>query len=81
MWRLEESPRERLDPLERFWSKDAAEVFRTIVSSVRFRAQEGGFEPSDDDIAAMFNIVVTNYAYSAHKNRKLKKAIKKAVAD
>ena len=48
------------------------------VLTVRIRAKEGGFDPTDQDIFDMFNLVVLNFAYSACKDRKIKKLVKKS---
>ena len=62
-----------------FWRMDCRDVF--LDTCVRARQELRGFirEPTDDDVFTMFQIVLLNFAYAAHRDAKSKAFIQKSV--
>jgi len=62
-----------------FWSDDCGKIFRFITSIAQKELQEKGVQPSKDNLFDVFNIIVLNFAYSSHKDPRMKKFIKSSI--
>ncbi len=70
------------NPLARkkeFWSDDCGTILRFITSIVEKEFQEKGVHLSEETLFDVFNIIVMNFAYSSHKDPRMKKFIKSSV--
>jgi len=63
-----------------FWSDDCGRILRFLTSMVERELNEKGVYASEDNLFDVFNIIVMNYAYSAHKDPRMKKFIKGCVS-
>ncbi|WP_165797295.1 hypothetical protein [Solimonas fluminis] len=55
-----------------FWQQDTADVFDEIIADARRLLGPLGFATDDEAAFNLFNIVVLNYAYSAHDQPKMR---------
>ena len=62
-----------------FWSDDCGRILKFISSMVEKELQEKGCGLSEENTFDVFNIIVLNYAYSAHKDPRMKKFIKGSI--
>ena len=58
-----------------FWQMDTATVFDEIIDDAKSVLSESGIQFDDETLFNMFNIIVLNYAYSAHNQPKMKEFI------
>ena len=61
-------------------SDDCGRILRFLTSMVERELNKKGVCPSEDNLFDVFNIIVMNYAYSAHKDPRMKKFIKGCVS-
>ena len=64
-----------------FWSDDCGKILRFITSMVEKQLQEKEVKFSEENVFDVFNIIVLNYAYSAHKDLRMKKFIKSSIGN
>jgi hypothetical protein len=64
---------------ESFWRRDCSEVFRDVCELARHRFNARGIYETEDGIFNMFQIVVLNFAYGAHRSPQSKAFIQKAL--
>jgi hypothetical protein len=62
-----------------FWADDCGRILRFIISMIEKELQEKGVMPSEENLFDVFNIIVLNFAYSAHKDPRMKKFIKGSI--
>lgn len=62
-----------------FWADDCGRVLMFIASMIEKELQETGVMPSEENLFDVFNIIVLNFAYSAHKDPRMKKFIKASI--
>jgi len=61
-----------------FWQRDCGEVLLEICGSARQKLANYGVRATDDQLLSMFNIIVLNFAYSAHKHATNRAFIKRS---
>jgi len=62
-----------------FWKYDCGESFKIICNSARLVFANLGIQETNDQLLSMFNIIVLNFAYSAHKHPQTKAFIQKSM--
>lgn len=62
-----------------FWKKDCGEVFIDICNRARQKLQSLSVCATEDQIFNMFNIIVLNFAYNAHKSPETKAFIQQSI--
>jgi hypothetical protein len=63
-----------------FWQKDCGEALREICGRARHKLTGCGVAPiTDDDVMWMFQIIILNFAYGAHKDAESKAFIQKSI--
>ena len=62
-----------------FWQKDCGEVFLEICGRARQKLDSHSVRATDDQLLSMFNIIVLNFAYGAHKHPGTKAFIQKSI--
>ena len=62
-----------------FWRADCGDVFLDLCLRARQELKGYVSNPSDDQVFNMFQIVLLNFAYAAHKNPKSKAFVQKSV--
>ena len=63
-----------------FWADDCGRVLRFIATATAKELGEVGFAASDDELIDVFNVIVLNFAYSAHRDPRMKKFITSSTA-
>jgi hypothetical protein len=62
-----------------FWQRDCGQVFLTICGQARQKLANCGVKATENDLLTMFQIIVLNFAYGAHKDPESKAFIQKSV--
>jgi len=62
-----------------FWRADADKVLEDLAGRASRRLRELGVSPTDDELASMVQVIISNFAYTAHRNPQSKSFIQKAV--
>lgn len=62
-----------------FWQKDCGEVFLEICDRARQKLDSHAVRAIDDQLLSMFNIIVLNFAYGAHKHPGTKAFIQQSI--
>ena len=75
-WIDEIAPR-GVDPS--FWRKDCGTVLLEICDTARRKLASDAIRATDDQLLAMFQIIVLNFAYGAHKHPQSKAFIQQSV--
>jgi len=64
---------------EAFWQRDCGDVFQEVCERARRRLGALGVSGSDEDVFNMFQMIVLNFAYGAHRHPQSKAFIQKAL--
>jgi len=64
---------------EQFWQQDCGEAFARITTAAAAKLRAAGVEPTTDDLFNMFQIIVLNFAYVAHRSNRSKAFIEMAL--
>ena len=64
-----------------FWDDDCGKIFRFITSMAEKELREKGVWLSEENLFDVFNIMVMSYAYSSHKDPRMKKFIQKSIGN
>ena len=64
---------------QEFWSDNCGKVLMFITSMTQKELQEQGLTTINDELFDIFNIIVMNFAYSAHQDPRLEKFIKSSI--
>lgn len=62
-----------------FWKADCGEVFEQMTEFAISHFEEQGINISDDDAFNLFQIILLNFAYTAHNNPSSKAFIQKSI--
>jgi hypothetical protein len=62
-----------------FWQKDCGEVFLEICGRAHQKLNSHAVRATDDQLLSMFNIIVLNFAYGAHKHPRTKAFIQQSI--
>lgn len=63
-----------------FWQRDCGEAFLEICGRARNKLAACGItSPTDEDLLSMFQIIVLNFAYGAHRHAGSKAFIQKSI--
>jgi hypothetical protein len=62
-----------------FWRRDCGEVFLEICEQARQKLSIYTVQVNDEQLLNMFNIIVLNFAYGAHKHQGTKSFIQKSI--
>ncbi len=62
-----------------FWSDDCGKILRFITSMIEKELEEKGVKLTEENAFDVFNIIVLSYAYSAHKDPRMKQFIKGSI--
>ncbi len=62
-----------------FWNNDCGTTFRFIISMTDKELQKKEIYLSEENLFYVFNIIVMNFAYSSHKDPRMRKFIKSSI--
>ena len=62
-----------------FWQSDAGQTFTRICNAARQRFADAGILATDDDVFAMFQIILLNFVYGLHKHPQSKAFIQRSI--
>jgi hypothetical protein len=62
-----------------FWQSDAGQTFNLICNAARNRLDSAGVPISNDDVFAMFQIILLNFVYGLHKEPQSKSFIQQSL--
>ena len=64
---------------EQFWQQDCRDAFGAIIAAAAAKLRAAGLGPSSDDLSNMFQVIVWNFVYGAHRIPPFKALVEKSL--